>query len=194
MGATESEFDRVLREISSEMRAVGIDHCVGGSVASSRHGVFRATADIDLVVAADVDAVRRLCRNIGDRFYADQRSAEDAIRTGGSFNLIDLSTGIKVDCFPAAGDPFRLEQLRRAERDAQGIPFATREDSVLAKLRWYRAGGEASEVQWRDLMGLMGAPSAPTGSWDFEYLARWAETLGVGDLLDRLRRAVDGPR
>jgi hypothetical protein len=53
----------------------------------------------------------------------------------------------------------------------------------LSKLRWYRLGGEISEVQWNDLRGIL----MVTGEQlDRKYLYRWALHLGVVDLLDRL--------
>ena len=32
---------------------------------------------------------------------------------------------------------------------------ATAEDTLLAKLEWYRMGGEVSERQWRDVLGIL---------------------------------------
>jgi hypothetical protein len=65
----------------------------------------------------------------------------------------------------------------------QGIYVATAEDTILAKLSWYRAGGEVSQVQWSDVLGIVGAQGAEL---DFEYLREWAERIGVRDLLEKL--------
>jgi hypothetical protein len=56
------------------------------------------------------------------------------------------------------------------------------EDNLLWKLRWFRMGGEVSDQQWRDVLGLLRV-SGP--KMDPAYLRRWAGALGVGDLLDR---------
>jgi len=46
-------------------------------------------------------------------------------------------------------------------------PFVTPEDILLAKLHWYRAGGEVSEVQWRDIKGIVRTRGQ---NLDVEYL------------------------
>src|SRR5207249_2445548 len=66
--------------------------------------------------------------------------------------------------------------------------FHTPEDILLQKLRWYRLGGEQSDRQWRDVLGIM---TVQVGQLDTEYVRRQAETLAVADLLDRAFKAID---
>ena len=61
-------------------------------------------------------------------------------------------------------------------------PFVTPEDILLAKLHWYRAGGEVSEVQWRDIKGIVRTRGQ---NLDVEYLKMAAEKLSVADLLSK---------
>ena len=56
---------------------------------------------------------------------------------------------------------------------------------MLAKLHWYRAGGDVSERQWNDLVNLM---EVQRDRVDRGYLEAQAIRLGVADLLKRLRR------
>ena len=56
---------------------------------------------------------------------------------------------------------------------------------VLSKLKWFRMGGESSEAQWRDVLGLLKMCGA---SMDSAYLRQWADQEGVGDLLERAWR------
>lgn len=65
---------------------------------------------------------------------------------------------------------------------------STAEDTLLAKLEGYRLGGEVSDRQWRDVLGILLASPA----LDQDDLDLWSERLGVGDLLDRARQAVAG--
>ena len=43
-------------------------------------------------------------------------------------------------------------------------------------------GGEVSERQWRDILGVL---KTRTGELDLDYLHEWAKELDVGDLLER---------
>lgn len=47
---------------------------------------------------------------------------------------------------------------------------------------WYRKGGEVSDRQWRDLLGVLKVQGSRL---DQSYLAHWAGELGVTDLLRR---------
>lgn len=53
---------------------------------------------------------------------------------------------------------------------------------ALQKLRWYRLGDEASDRQWRDVLGIV---KVQRGRLDERYLRRGASILRVTDLLER---------
>ena len=63
----------------------------------------------------------------------------------------------------------------------------TPEDTILLKLEWYRIGGEISDRQWSDILGVM---QTQAGRLDDAYLDHWAADIGVKDLLDRIRAEV----
>ena len=58
------------------------------------------------------------------------------------------------------------------------------EDTVLRKLEWFRLGGEASDHQWRDVLGIL---VARRGGLDTAYLDSWAGELNLADLMKRAR-------
>jgi hypothetical protein len=49
-------------------------------------------------------------------------------------------------------------------------------------LEWFRAGGEVSENQWRDVLGIL---KVQAGNLDLAYLNQWAIELQVEDLLTK---------
>jgi hypothetical protein len=65
-----------------------IDYAIGGSFASSFHGVARATQDLDVVVELPRNRVQDLYQAVASHFCADEEAMRDAIQRGLSFNLI----------------------------------------------------------------------------------------------------------
>lgn len=175
---------RVVRAFDS----LGVDYLVGGSVASSLFGEPRATVDADLVARLFGRHADPLVENLGGEFYADLPSILTAIQHQGSFNLIHLETMSKVDVFVNWRSPFGQAQFSRRLKKSVGeaapleLYFASAEDTVLAKLDWYRKGREVSDRQWRDLLGVL---KLQAGALDRNYLEHWAGELGLKDLLHR---------
>lgn len=186
---TAPDVIRALRPIARWLDQHAVEYRIGGSLASSVHGVARSTLDVDLVVDLPADLARTLASDLTGAYYADAFLIEDAVRRLGSFNLVHLETMVKVDVFVLGGDPYDREAFARSERAAlddssQAETFAvlTPEDIVLRKLLWYRRGGEVSERQWSDVLGVLRVQGEGI---DREYLGRWAEQLGIGELLER---------
>jgi hypothetical protein len=176
---------RVLDELDIKYFAVG-------SVASSIHGLPRYTQDVDLVVQLGQEHVERIFSLTSPEFYMDRDEAERAVRLGRAFNLIHLASASKIDIFPMSGSEFhRSEMSRSSEEDwvvpGEGgestirLPVASAEDTILSKLIWYKQGGQASDRQWSDILGV-----ATGVKRDWDYMRAWALHLGVGDLLERV--------
>lgn len=173
---------RAMVVVSRCLRELGAEHCVGGSVASARQGVARSTLDIDFVARLSPAQASALVRAVESDFYGDAATAEDAARRGASFNLIEMTTGVKIDVFVAGHDPIALSSIAHAVVDEQGVPIASAEDTVVAKLRWFHVGGEASERQWRDVIGVLRTVGEQL---DRTRMTRLAVVAGVEDLLAR---------
>ncbi len=165
-----------------------IAYLVGGSLASTAHGELRTTLDADLVADLRPEHIAPFVKSLESAFYVDEGMIREALDRRGSFNLIHLETMFKVDVFVPRPRAFDREQIRRRARQVVvaepeiAIYFATAEDTILAKLEWYRLGGGVSERQWRDVIGVI---TVQAGRLDTAYLRRWAPSLGVTDLLEQ---------
>ena len=188
MSEAETEFLAAVSRVVGTFEALGVDYLVGGSVASSVYGEPRQTLDADLVARLLGHHAEPLVTRLGREFYADLPAVITAVQTQGCFNVIHLETMTKVDVFVRWRDPFAQSQFARRQKKRVGekVPlelfFATAEDTVLAKLDWYRKGGGVSERQWRDLLGVL---KVQADALDRAYLLHWAAELGITDLLQR---------
>jgi len=181
----------VALHVASILERLDIPYFAGGSVASSLHGELRSTNDVDLIADLRPDHVVPLLGALRGEYYVSEEGMKEALRLGTSFNAIHLPTALKVDIFVAGRDSFNAERLRHRQRmqvrtDPPGELFVdTAEHTVLRKLEWYRRGGEVSERQWRDVLGVLRVRG---DSLDQARLDTWALRLGVADLLERARR------
>jgi len=174
--------------VTQTLERLGISYAVGGSLASSLHGVMRSTLDVDIVADMRLEHIQPLVAALSKDFYADDEMMRDAIEHKSSFNLIHYETAFKVDIFIRKSRPFDQMQLERrrtsviATDPEQSLYVTSPEDVILSKLEWYRMGGEVSDRQWRDILGVL---KTRAGELDRDYLLKWAGELKVADLLER---------
>lgn len=188
MSEGETELLAAVARVVAALEVLGVDYLVGGSLASSVFGEPRQTVDADLVARLLARHAEPLVERLAGEFYVHLPAILTAIQTQGCFNLIHLETMTKVDVFVRWQDPFAQSQFARRQKKSVGesspleLFFASAEDTVLAKLDWYRKGGCVSDQQWRDLLGVI---KVQAGALDRDYLVRWAGELGVTELLER---------
>jgi len=188
MNPDDVELFAAVRWVVSAFRALDVDYFVGGSVASMVFGEPRLTVDADLVARLQVGHAAPLVAQLGAEFYADLAAIRTAIQEERAFNLIHLATIVKVDVYVANATAFVESQFaRRLLRDVgTGEPLelflATPEDTVLAKLDWFRKGGGVADRQWRDVLGVL---KVQADALDFVYLREWAIRLDLAGLLQR---------
>jgi hypothetical protein len=174
--------------VADTLDALGVGYYLGGSVASSAHGIARASLDADVIAALEPEHVDSLLNQLASAYYIPVERLRSAVVARSSCNFIHLATMFKIDIFVSKGRPFDRQAAERARpqaidetRDASRFPVASPEDTVLAKLEWFRVRGEASERQWWDVVGILKV----TEDADRTYLRHWADALGVADLLER---------
>ncbi|MGH7178383.1 MAG: hypothetical protein ACREJC_13475, partial [Tepidisphaeraceae bacterium] len=140
------------------LETVAVPYMVVGSIASGAYGEPRMTQDIDIVIQPTPAQLNQLCAAFPPPdFYVSIEAAQTALQQSGQFNVLDPSSGGKIDFMIARTDPWGREQISRRQR-IQVQPgregFAARpEDLIISKLLYYQEGG--SEKHLRDITGML---------------------------------------
>lgn len=184
----DSEALQVTLLVTDVLDSLEIPYVIGSSVASIFHGMVRTTMDANILANIETKHVAPFVTAMQNQFYIDEQSLIQAIERRSSVNLIHLQTMFKVDIFVPKERPFDQQQLVRriserfkADSD-KTIWLLSAEDVILAKLDWFRLGGEVSERQWRDILGVL---KTQQDTVDIAYLQKWSKELQVQDLLER---------
>lgn len=175
-------------KVAEIFERLGIAYHIGGSLASSAFGIPRATLDVDLVADIKPQHILHLHESLKDEFYVDANMIRDAVSRRSSFNIIHLESMFKVDIFILKDHPFYRKAFeRRVQKDISDDKtgktfFSTPEDIILNKLEWYKSGGEVSDRQWNDILGVLKVQGIQL---DRAYLKQWAKELSVINLLEK---------
>jgi len=187
----ENEPIEVTLKVTYVLEELGIEYLIGGSLASALYGIIRATHDSDIVAEMKIEYISPFISALKDEFFIDDEMIAESIQRHSSFNIIHRETMFKVDVFVPAPSRFLRSQLTRARKqnfllkEEVSAKFASPEDTILSKLEWYRMGGEGSDHQWRDILGVL---KICAGDLDLDYLREWASELNVSDLFERAYR------
>lgn len=177
----------LIRLFSGRLESAGIGYMLVGSLASSFHGEPRSTRDIDIVIDPSAESLNRFLREVMlDDFYVDGASASEALASRTQFNIIDPSSGWKIDLIIRKDRPFSRQELgRRLAVRVLDVDthVATAEDTIVAKLEWARSG--ESEQQLRDVVSIL---AASRDALDRTYLATWITALGLEQLWERAQQ------
>lgn len=184
----------VTLQVSDVFERLNIPYFIGGSLATAIHGVARATMDVDIIADIQLAHVESFVSALEITFYVDDEMIKEAIVRRSSFNIIHRETMFKVDIFTNQQRPFDQTQFERriqqtlADEPVRTAYFSSPEDNILAKLNWYRMGGEVSERQWRDVISVL---NIQRGNLDLAYLRIWAIRLKIDDLLEKVLAEVN---
>jgi hypothetical protein len=126
---------------------------------------------------------------LGGDFEVDVDMLRDALRSGRTCNIFFVPTVMKIDLFGVGSSQFDEAEFARrrpvqVRATGETLVLKTAEDTVLRKLLWYRAGGEVSDRQWRDVVEVLRV-SGP--GMEAPYLSHWAARLGLEPLLAKAR-------
>ena len=190
----QNEPIEVTLKVTQVLESLGIPYLISGSLASTLYGMVRTTQDSAIVAEMRIEHLQSFVSALQGEFYLDEEMIAESIQRHTSFNIIHRETMFKVDVFIPQPRPFLQSQLIRSQKQTfqfeteVSAKFASPEDTILAKLEWYKAGGEKSERQWRDILGVLNLQG---DRLDFQYLHNWAGRMGIQDLLRRVLAACN---
>jgi predicted nucleotidyltransferase len=167
----------------------GLPYALIGGIAVSIHGQPRATADVDLVIAADIPRALRLLKKLPESpFRPLFDGAAEVVERAFILPIRHATTGIKVDL--AIGlSGFEQQAIERAEPTLVGghsISVATAEDLIIMKM----LAGRAQDTQ--DVRGIV---AARQDDLDWDYCLRVAAELEEAveqDLVAQVRELREG--
>lgn len=179
---------QILVIVVNHLETLKIPYYVGGGIASINYGEPRLTNDADVAIRLMPLHIPQFVKALESDFVVSADAVQDALTRKYAFNVIHIETAFKIDFYPIAEEDqmsiaaFARRQL--VDIGAGKIWMASAEDVILAKLHWFRKGGEISEKQWRDVLGVLKVQGERL---DFVYLERQAKSFGIADLFERAR-------
>ena len=186
---SDTDIVKSIKPLITIFENLGIPYYIGGSVASSAFGKARSTLDVDIVAPIKMADVKKLSEVLKNIYYVSENDVWTAVNRRTSFNIIHLETMLKVDVFILKFREYdrqaferKIEDVLDAENPDKTFFLAAPEDIILNKLEWYLAGGEVSQRQWGDILGVM---KVQANKLNLPYLSGWATKIGVNELFEK---------
>jgi hypothetical protein len=170
-----------------------VPYYLGGSIASSLHGMQQLAQDIDLIVDLDEQTLPSLCAALGQHYLLDEDEAREAVREHRPFPLIHLDSLMKVDVVYPKREAFALSMrllIRGYTLDEHSppIPLASATEMLLFKVQRYqrnersRTDGMQDDAEWNDILGMLKVQGLDL---DLPLLEEWAGALAMTDTWHR---------
>lgn len=179
------------------LEQLNIPYMVVGGFAAIFYGEPRLTIDVDIVVNMKWGHIGPFVAAfpIPD-YYVSEEGIRDSLQRRYPFNVIQPTTGAKVDLMPLPRDLFTRAAFKRRQRleyDEAGhsATFITPEDIIVAKLVAYRE--TESDKHLRDARGVL---MMQWGELDLGIVRRGARAGRVLEqfdlLLEAAQREIEG--
>jgi hypothetical protein len=188
------ELEDFLAYVIAVLERLNIPYMVVGEFAAIAYGEFRFTADVDIVVDMQYSHVDPFVTAFPvPDYYVSREGILDSLARRYAFNVIQPSTGAKIDLVPLPTDLqnraafARRQHLVYDESAGKFADFATAEDTVIAKLHAFQETG--SEKHLRDARGIL-VTQGDRLNW--ANLHRLARAAGVEENWQMLLQATQG--
>jgi hypothetical protein len=173
-----------LKRLVEALDEADIPYMLSGSVGSSFHGQPRATNDFDVIVAPTREQLTSFVASFDDNYYVSAEAAQQALKDGSMFNIIDQATGGKADFIVKKKRDFSHEEFQRRKRVKLfdiDVCIVSPEDAILSKLEWSKE--QNIGIHLRDALGVA---VVQWNKLDKDYLKKWAVQLELEDQIEQL--------
>jgi hypothetical protein len=147
---------------------------VSGSIAMNMYSIPRMTRDIDIVIELSESGIDQFLELFPESYYNKDVIIYE-IKHKGMFNIIDHSTGFKIDfIIRKESEYFNLAFNRRKRIHEFGTDLWVigLDDLIIAKIIWIQQ--YQSELQMMDIKNLLFKPDK-----DIDYIKKWCKQLGL---------------
>ncbi len=175
----------LLKRITESLDNKNIPYMLSGSIALNYYAVPRMTMDIDIVIELDENNLFDFFSIFDESYYINKDTVKEEIKRSGMFNVIDHSTGFKVDFIVRKKTLYRNLEFTRRKNIQIGdlhVWIVTPEDLIISKMVWIQQ--LQSDKQMEDIRNLLAIPGI-----DRNYIRNWCKKLNLNtyDLLDNVR-------
>ena len=171
-------MEELLDYVFGALEARGIDYMLSGSVAMNIYTVPRFTRDADIVIELREENFTSFSEIFANRAnYFHPESAVVEVRRKGMFNVIDWTSGFKIDFIVKRNEAFQEAEFQRRQRRVvlgrvKGWVISV-EDLILAKLIWIQDLQSGQQIT--DIQSLI----EDNPQIDRDYVKQWIEILSL---------------
>lgn len=180
--------------VMQALHKAGISSYIGGSIASSIHGMQQSAADIDLVLVLqghDPLSIVAALSTLQDQYLIELEEISQVFHQGTSLPLIHIGTLMKIDLIfprtPGFDETMQARVLPLLIDDRYApLPLA----SALEMVTWKLArcakdlarscDGLINDAEWNDVLGILKVQGTML---DLVQLTYWTQILNAGHLL-----------
>jgi hypothetical protein len=122
----------------------------------SSYVTARATMDIDVIIEIEHSDIERFERRFAGDYYVSLESIRRARERYSMFNVLNFTTGVKVDFItrrPTPAEAAKFDRRRVSRIGETEFWVISKEDLILSKLWW--AKDSHSERQFEDVRSLI---------------------------------------
>lgn len=187
---------KTVLEVTGFLEEAKIEFLIGGSLASSAWGQERTTHDADIAVLLSESKFEALEQLVRWPYVMDSATIRSSLSNLHEFDagqILHGETLDKIDLFLMSDNEYSRSQLQNRRYidvvSGHPLPFASPEDTVITKLRWFLLGNRVSDRQWNDIVQVL---EIQEGLLDEAYIDRWCEHFNLTSLLEDAKRQASG--